>query len=258
MPPDTLTPGQRSLISPVASMNAFANAACSSMPGADGEDVGVEDDVLRREAGALGEQRVGPRANLDLAIDGLGLALLVERHHERGGPEAAHAARLIEERLLALLEAERVGDALPLNALEPRLEDGEARAVDHDRQHGHFRLGRYEVEEPRHRGLGVEEVRVHVHVDEVGSAAHLVERDVEGSLVVVRLDEAAEARRPGDVRSLADEHEARVRADHERLEAAERGQGASAPGSSEARGRRWRRRSPARGPGSSRSSLRRR
>ena len=55
-------------------------------PGADGEDVGVEDDVLGREAGALGEQRVRPRANLDLAIDGLGLALLVERHHERCGP----------------------------------------------------------------------------------------------------------------------------------------------------------------------------
>ena len=39
--------------------------------------------------------------------------------------------------------------------------------------------------------------------------------------VVVRLDQPAEARRAGDVRPLADHHEARVRADLERLEPAE-------------------------------------
>ena len=192
-------------------------------PRADGEDVRVEDDVLRREAGALGEQPVRAPADLDLALDRLGLTLLVERHDERGRAEAPHPARLVEERLLSLLEAERVGDALALDALQAGLEDGEARAVDHDRQHGHLGLRRDEVEEARHRRLGVEEVRVHVDVEQVGAAADLVERDVERLLEVVALDQPAEARGPGDVRALADEDEARVGLDGERLEAAEHG-----------------------------------
>ena len=37
----------------------------------------------------------------------------------------------------------------------------------------------------------VEQVGVHVHVEEVRPAAHLVERDVERALEVVRLDQAA-------------------------------------------------------------------
>ena len=35
--------------------------------GRDGEDVRVEDDVLGRKAGLLGQQLVGPGADLDLA-----------------------------------------------------------------------------------------------------------------------------------------------------------------------------------------------
>ena len=94
--------------------------------GADGEDVRVEDDVLRHKAGLLGQQRVRALADLDLPLDGLGLASLVERHHERGCPEPAHAPSLVEERLLPLLQAQRVRDTLPLNALEACLEHGEA------------------------------------------------------------------------------------------------------------------------------------
>ena len=69
--------------------------------------------------------------------------------------------------------------------------------------------------------LAVEQVGVHVHVEQVRAAAHLLERDVDRALVVVGLDQPAEARRAGDVRPLADHHEAGVRADLERLEAAE-------------------------------------
>ena len=75
---------------------------------------------------------------------------------------------------------------------------------------------------------------------------------------VVGLDQAAEARRAGDVRALADQHEAGVRADLERLEAA--------PARPVRRLRRHARREPAHGGGDrrrcardpSRSSFRRR
>src|SRR3546814_4852863 len=46
--------------------------------GGDGEDVGVEDDVLGREADLLGADLVGARAELDLAFAGIGLAMFVE------------------------------------------------------------------------------------------------------------------------------------------------------------------------------------
>src|SRR2546430_13444513 len=43
-----------------------------------------------------------------------------------------------------------------------------------------LRLGRDQVQERGHRLLAVEQVRVHVHVEQVGAVAHLVEGDVHG------------------------------------------------------------------------------
>ena len=189
-------------------------------PGRHGEHVRIEDDVLRRPAVA-GEQVVGAAADLDLALDRVGLPDLVEGHHDDAGAVAADRPRLLEELLLALLEADRVDDPLALDALEPGLEHGEAGAVDHDRDPGHLGLGREQVQERRHRLLAVEQVGVHVHVEEVRAAAHLLERDVDGALVVVRLDQPPEAGGAGHVRALADHHEAGVRPELERLQAAE-------------------------------------
>ena len=59
--------------------------------GRHGEDVGVEDDVLGREAGLLGQELVGAGADLDLARRGVGLALLVEGHDDDG--RAVHRGR---------------------------------------------------------------------------------------------------------------------------------------------------------------------
>ena len=122
--------------------------------------------------------------DLDLALDRVRLPHLVERHHDDAGAVALDPPRLLEELLLALLEADRVDDPLALDALQPRLEHRETRAVDHDRDSRDFRLGREQVEERRHRLLPVEQVGVHVDVEDVGAAAHLLERDVDRTLVV--------------------------------------------------------------------------
>ena len=184
MPPLVRAPGQRALISGSASRNDFAKPRCSSMPVATARTFGSKIEILRREADLVDEQPVRPLADRDLALDRLGLALLVERHDDDAGAVAAHRARLLEERLLPLLERERVDDALALDALEARLEHRPAGAVDHDREPRHLGLGRDEVEERRHRPLAVEQVGVHVHVEEVRAAAHLLERDVERRLEV--------------------------------------------------------------------------
>src|SRR6185369_6670942 len=75
-------------------------------PGRDREDVRVEHDVARLEP-LVEEQPVSALADRDLALGGIGLAGLVERHdHDRGAVSAA-LARELEERPLAFLEADR-------------------------------------------------------------------------------------------------------------------------------------------------------
>ena len=51
--------------------------------GGDGKDVRVEDDVLGVEADFIDQDLVGPRADFDLALEGVGLAFFVKRHHHR-------------------------------------------------------------------------------------------------------------------------------------------------------------------------------
>ncbi len=84
----------------------FREAAMLLDAGRDGEDVRVEDQILRREAHLLDEEPVRALADRDLALGRLGLALLVERHHHDAGAVAAHRARLLQERLLPFLERE--------------------------------------------------------------------------------------------------------------------------------------------------------
>ena len=48
---------------------------------------------------------VGALADLDLALEGVGLALLVERHHDGRRAVAAHQLRLVQELVLAFLHA---------------------------------------------------------------------------------------------------------------------------------------------------------
>ena len=61
--------------------------------GGDGEDVRVEDDVGRIEADFVDEDVVGARADLDLALDRVGLSLLVEGHDDHGRAVAPHERR---------------------------------------------------------------------------------------------------------------------------------------------------------------------
>ena len=91
--------------------------------GADGQDVRVENDVLRREADLLRQNAVGALAHLGLALEGIGLALLVEGHHDDGRAIAANQHGLLHELLLAFLEADGVDHAFALDALQPGLDD---------------------------------------------------------------------------------------------------------------------------------------
>ena len=168
-----------------------------------------------------GQQPVGALADRDLALDRVGLPGLVERHDDDAGAVALDDLRLVQEILFAFLQADRVDDALALDALEAGLDDRPARAVDHHRHARDLRLGRDVVEERRHRLLGVEHALVHVHVDDVRAVADLLGRDLHRLRVVLALDQPGEPRRAGHVGPLADHLEVAVGADGQRLETGE-------------------------------------
>ena len=147
--------------------------------GRDREDVGIEDDVLGRKADLLGQQLVGALADRDLALERVGLALLVERHHDDRGAIGAHQPRLSQERLLAFLHRDRIDDRLALHAFEAGLDHREFRGIDHHRHARDVGLGGDEVEELDHRALRVDQALVHVDVDDLRAVGDLIARDLQ-------------------------------------------------------------------------------
>ncbi len=186
--------------------------------GGDGEDVGVEDDVLGREADLIDQDAVGACADLGLARIGIGLALLVEGHHHRGGAITAHQRGLAPEFGLAFLQADAVDDALALDALQAGLDDAPFRAVDHDRHARDLGLAGDQLEEALHRRGRVEHRLVHVDVDDLRAVLDLLARHAERGLVVAGQDHAGEGPGAGDVGALADIDEERAGADGDGLE----------------------------------------
>ena len=167
------------------------------------------------------QQVVGALADLDLALERVGLALLVEGHHDRRGAVAAHELRLAQELGLAFLQRDRVDDGLALHALEARLDHVPLRRVDHHRHARDVGLGGDQVQELHHRRLRVEHRLVHVDVDDLRAVRDLLARDLDRAGVVAGEDQLRERARAGDVGALADVDEQRVVADVERLEAGE-------------------------------------
>ena len=170
----------------------------------DGQDVGIEDDILGVEANLLDEELVRAHADAHLLSLGSGLALFVERHHHDSGAVALDNRGVLQELLLATLERDGVHDALALAALQTGLDDVELRRVDHERDLAHVGLGNHEVHEARHRGLAVDEAVVHVDVDDVGTVLDLLEGDRESLLVVAVDDGLLENRGARDVAALTE------------------------------------------------------
>ena len=184
------------------------------------QHVGIEDDVLRREADLLGQDSIGALGNCHLVLDARGLAGLVEAHHQNGGTVASDKAGLLAESFLALLEADRVDDALALKAFQPRLDHRELRAVDHDRQPGDVGLGGDQVEEGGHGRFGIEHPLVHVDIEDIRATGHLVVGNIESGLEISFLDQARELARAGNIGAFADHDQVGFRPDRQRLDTA--------------------------------------
>ncbi len=172
--------------------------------GCDSENIGIEDDILRREAGFLGEQAIGAGADFNLARPCVGLALFIERHNDDGRAIGFHETGMMQKRRLALLQRDRIDERLALHAFEAGLDHLPLRGIDHDRHASDIRLGGDEIEELDHRGLRVDQALIHVDVDDLRAIRHLIARDIERGGVIARRDQLAEARRSRDIGALAD------------------------------------------------------
>ena len=147
-------------------------------------------------------------ADRDLALERVGLALFVERHHHHRGAVAAHDPGVLDEGRLALLHRDRIDDRLALQAFQPGLDHREFRGVDHHRHARDVGLGGDQIEEGHHRLLGIEQALVHVDVDHLRAVLDLLARDRERGGIVAGGDQLAEFGRAGDVGALADIDEA--------------------------------------------------
>jgi hypothetical protein len=189
--------------------------------GGDGEHVRVEHDVLGRKPDAVDQQVITPAADSRLALEGVGLAFLVERHHDDRGAVTQDELRLAQERLLPFLERNRIDDRLALHALQAGLDDFPLRRVDHQRHARDVRLGSDEVQEAHHRRLRIEHRLVHVDVDDLCAARDLLARDLDRAREVAAQDQLGKRARAGHVRPLADVDEQRIVANRQRLETGE-------------------------------------
>ena len=92
---------------------------------------------------------------------------------------------------------------LPWMHCKPGFDDVPLRGVDHDRNPGNVGLGGDQVEEPDHRGLGIQHALVHVDINNLRAIVDLILRDLQCRLVVLLSDEAGKFCGAGHVGALA-------------------------------------------------------
>ena len=172
-----------------------------------GQDVRIEDDVFRRKAQLARQNPVGPLADSRLVLESRGLPLLVEGHHHRRRAILQHRRRVLAKFRLALLQRNRIHNALALQALQSRLDHLPLRGVDHERDLRHFGLARQQLQVARHRGHAVDHPFVHADVENVRPVLHLLPRHANGLFVLALFDQLGELRRPGHIGPLADQNE---------------------------------------------------
>ena len=186
--------------------------------GGDGEDIGVDDDVFRREADLVRQDAVRALRHLEAPLGSVRLALFIETHDHDRGAVAPDQARLLPEGFLAFLQADGIDHALALHAAQAGLDDGPARGIDHDGDPADIRFAGDKQQEIPHQLPGIQQPLVHAHVDELGAVLHLLAGDFQGLIELVFLDEFQEPGRAGHVGAFTDIDEVGRRGDGQRLQ----------------------------------------
>ena len=179
----------------------------------DCQNVWIENDVVCGKPRLLRQQIVGARADFDFALEGVGLAFLIERHHDGGCAVSPDQLCMAQKFFFAVFQADRVHDGFALDAFESGFDDAPLRAVDHDGDARDFRFAADQIQEANHRRFRIDHPFVHVHVEQVRAALHLLTRDSQRAFEIAGQDQLRKLWRTRDVRALADHSETKLRRD---------------------------------------------
>ena len=136
---------------------------------------------------------------------------------------------MLDERIFAFLERDRVDHALALDAFETGLDDAPFRGIDHYRNTGDVGLGGNQRQVACHRLFGIDQALVHVDIEDLRAAGDLLACNLDGFFVAIFLDQLLELRTAGDVGTLADVDEQQLRGDDQRFQAGQAGVAGHAP-----------------------------
>ena len=128
-----------------------------------------------------------------------------------------HQLGVVDERVLALFERDRIHHRFALRAFQAGLDHGEFRGIDHQRDARDVGLRRDQIKERRHRLFGIEQALVHIDVEDLRAVLHLIAGHGERCTVVAGGNELAKARRAGDIGAFADIDEGDFRRKRERF-----------------------------------------
>ena len=119
---------------------------------------------------------------------------------------------------LAVFQADRIDNRLALYAFESGFDHAPFRAVDHDRDARNVRLACDQVQKARHRRFRIDHSLIHVDVEDVSAALHLLPRHRQRAVKIVAQNQFREFRGAGNVGSLTNHRKAKLRRNVQRFE----------------------------------------
>src|SRR5881394_2282937 len=111
---------------------------------------------------------------------------------------------------LAVFQADGVHDHFSLHAFESGFDDAPLRAVDYDRDARDFRFAADQIQEANHGRFRIDHPFVHVYVEQVRAALHLLTRDSQRTFEIAGEDQLRKLWRTRDIRPLADHSETKL------------------------------------------------
>lgn len=183
----------------------------------DGENVGIENDVLRREADLLSQDLVRSLADFELSGGRHGLSFFVEGHDDNSSAIAENNVGLLDKVFFTFLQADTVDDALSLYFLQTSLNYGKVRRVEHKRYTRHLRVRRQKSDELLDDCLSINHTLVEVKIEYLGSILDLLLGDIDSTFEVVLSDHSGEHSRSSNVATLTDVDKEKILGEDKRL-----------------------------------------
>ena len=138
------------------------------------KNVRIEYYIVRLHANLFGQNVVSPLCNFYLPFVSRSLSLLVEAHNNHCCPITHNVTGMALELFLAILQGNRVDDALALNAFQSCNDNIPFRRINHYRHTGNLRLTRNHIEEVHHLRFGIKQSVVHVDINDKSPVVDLL------------------------------------------------------------------------------------